>query len=115
MADNDDGDSKPVRSGRCRRRPVLVASPSVHTQVGTGLEQWLRRERVAASQAAGSGSASSLRAAFRQTVGAPPSLHWRRFEPAAVESEAALTLTISGQGTAVVTRTKEPAWPGSNV
>jgi AraC family transcriptional activator FtrA len=63
-------------------------------QVGIGPKEWLRRERVAAAQAllerssqrldavaqaVGFGSASALRAAFRETVGVPPTLHRRQF------------------------------------
>lgn len=63
-------------------------------QVGIGPKAWLRRERVAAAQAllersshriksvaisVGFGSASALRAAFAQTVGASPSLHRWQF------------------------------------
>lgn len=63
-------------------------------QVGTGPKQWLRRERVAAAQtlleqtahgldtvahAVGFGSASALRAAFRETIGASPTVHRRQF------------------------------------
>jgi AraC family transcriptional activator FtrA len=63
-------------------------------QVGLGPKEWLRGQRVAAAQAllerssqrleavaqaVGFGSASALRAAFRATIGVPPTLHWRQF------------------------------------
>lgn len=63
-------------------------------QVGMGPKAWLRRERVTAAQAllersshrldavaisVGFGSASALRAAFAQTLGASPSVHRRLF------------------------------------
>jgi AraC family transcriptional regulator, transcriptional activator FtrA len=64
-------------------------------QVGIGPKQWLRRERVATAQrlletskspleaiaeATGFGSVTALRAAFHETVGAPPSEHRRAFQ-----------------------------------
>jgi AraC family transcriptional activator FtrA len=63
-------------------------------QVGMGPKQWIRRERVALAQrlleasskrletvaeAAGFGSVTAMRAAFRDTVGAPPTQHRRQF------------------------------------
>lgn len=67
-----------------------------HEQVGVSPAQWLRRERVALAQqilesggsrleavaaSVGFGSASALRSAFRDVLGAPPSQHRKQFFP----------------------------------
>ena len=67
-----------------------------NAQVGVSPVQWLRRERVALAQhllerggsrleavaaSVGFGSASALRAAFKDVLGAPPSQHRRQFAP----------------------------------
>jgi AraC family transcriptional activator FtrA len=67
-----------------------------HEQVGVSPVQWLRRERVALAQqllesggsrleavaaSVGFGSASTLRSAFKDLLGAPPSQHRKQFAP----------------------------------
>jgi AraC family transcriptional regulator, transcriptional activator FtrA len=89
--------SKPVRVADMAQRAAMSERNFLRrfsAQVGMGPKQWLRRERVAAAQvlleqsvqgmesvaqAVGFGSASALRTAFRQTIGAPPTLHRRQF------------------------------------
>ena len=88
---------KPLRVGDMAGRAAMSERNFLRhfsAQVGIGPKEWLRRERVAAAQAllerssqrleavaqaVGFGSAAALRAAFRQTIGVPPTLHRRQF------------------------------------
>jgi AraC family transcriptional regulator, transcriptional activator FtrA len=74
-------------------------------QVGIGPKRWLRRERVllaqglletsirplsAIARATGFSTVEALRAAFKDTIGAPPSEHRKMFKPAAKRGAGAI-------------------------
>jgi AraC family transcriptional activator FtrA len=89
------GISRPLRVGDLAKRAAMSERTFLRhftAQVGIGPKQWLRRERVSVAQrlletsgkplevvaeASGFASVTALRAAFHDTVGAPPS-HYRR-------------------------------------